>query len=89
MILEYDDSDNFFIDDEIQVSNIFCNLNITTNNKVFIDIQKSLNEYEIYVMQKENIKLKWKLLFQKLLYKTQLMKYYKNHKQWINFQNSF
>ena len=89
MILEYDDSDNFFIDDEIQVSSIFSNLNITTNNRVFIDIQKSLYEYEIYLIKKENIKLKWKFIFQKLLYKIRLMKYYKNHKQWINFQNSF
>jgi len=89
MILDYDDSDNFFIDDEIQVSNIFSGLDITTNNTVFIDIQKYLYDNEINLILKENIKLKWQIIFQKLFYKTQLKKYYLNHKAWIRFQNSF
>jgi len=42
-------------DNEIQVSNIFYNLDITTNNKVFIDIQNYLDEIERNLLLKENI----------------------------------
>ena len=86
MIFEYDD---FFINDEVQNSNIFYNINIQTSNTVFIDIQNCLYEYEINSLIKDNLKLKYQFLFQKLFYKIKLRKYYINNKYWINLQNSF
>ena len=66
MIFEYDD---FFINDEVQNSNIFYNINIQTSNTVFIDIQNCLYEYEINSLIKDNLKLKYQFLFHKLFYK--------------------